>query len=321
MTPSRVKVNGIELAVTTAGPPDGPMVLLLHGFPECAHGWSRQVGPLAEQGYFCVVPDQRGYATSDKPPRVADYAVGHLVADAEGLIDHFGRARCHVVSHDWGGVVGWTLAAERPERVASLTAMNIPHPRVFARFLRTPGQLARSWYIFALQLPWLPEWRMRRDGYDVLVRTMFTHTVHRPYSPEDLAAYREAWGQPGALEGMVNWYRAAARRPTLPRAARVTVPTLIVFGEQDRALDARMAALSAELCDDVRLELLPDAAHFVQHDAPDAVNRFLREFLGAHRGAGGTTPDCASVALRTDEHPILAGEGSGAPPPTPLSPR
>jgi pimeloyl-ACP methyl ester carboxylesterase len=283
----RVATNGITLTVHTAGPLDGPMVLLLHGFPECAHGWSRQVPALAEAGYFCVVPEQRGYADSDRPPRVRDYRLEHLCADALGVADHFGRARFHVVSHDWGGVVGWSLALDHAPRVASFTALNIPHPGVMLRHLATPGQLRKSWYIFAFQLPWLAE---RLLTVDRLTRLMFANTVTKPFTEDDLAAYRAAWTAPGAIGSMVAWYRAIVRRPRLPRNDRVTRPAMVVFGQRDLALDWRMAPSSVDRCDAGELHLLPDAAHFVQHDAPAEVNRLLLDFLGRHRGEPGTGP-------------------------------
>ncbi|MCB9688236.1 MAG: alpha/beta hydrolase [Alphaproteobacteria bacterium] len=294
-TTRRVRTNGIELEVRTLGPEDGPMVLMLHGFPECAHGWMRQAPALAEQGWFCVLPDQRGYGRSDKPPRLRDYRMGVLVDDARGLIDAFGRPKAHVVCHDWGGAVGWTLATTHPERVATLSALNMPHPGVMARHLRTPKQLRRSWYMFAFLLPRLPERAMTRDDHAELVRALFANTVRKAYSPEDLAAYREVWSQPGALSAMLRWYRAALLRPTIPALTRCVVPTQIVFGQQDRALDWQMAVDSAALCDDVALHLIEDAAHFVQHDVPERVTRLLLDFLGAHPDDATRRPSAAST--------------------------
>ncbi len=274
----------------TAGDPANPAVVLLHGFPECAYGWVRQVPALVQAGWFCIAPDLRGYATSDRPTRVRDYAVDVLVADVLGVADHFGRARFHLVSHDWGGVLGWHAALDHAERVASFTAMNIPHPSVFQRHLRTWGQLKRSWYILAFQLPMLPESMLTVDR---LTGALFGNTTTKPFTAEDLAVYREAWRQPGAAAGMLAWYRAGARHPVTPKNKRVTRPSLVVFGQRDLALDWRMAEWSAERCDDVELRLLPDAGHFVQHDAPDQVNAFLLDFLARHRGEPGTAPSGA----------------------------
>ncbi len=288
MTPREVVTRGARLHVVTEGPEDGPMVLLLHGFPETSAGWRRQMPALAEAGWFCVAPDQRGYGRSDKPARTRAYRIGALVDDALAVIDAMGRRRCHVVGHDWGGMVAWWLALDHPERVASFSALNIPHPWVFSRWLFTSRQLLRSWYIFAMQLPWLPERSLSQDDHDPLVRVMFANSTAKPFTPEEVASWKEAWSRPGALSGMLAWYRAMARWPTFPRARRVSVPTRIVFGKQDLALDWRMAEDSAALCDDVQLTLIEEAGHFVQHDAPDRVNRILLDFLGTHREATGT---------------------------------
>ncbi|MCA9491972.1 MAG: alpha/beta hydrolase [Myxococcales bacterium] len=296
MITRRLATNGIELEVRTFGPEDGPMVLFLHGFPECAHGWMRQAPVLAEQGWFCVVPDQRGYGRSDKPRRVRDYRLDLLVADALGLLDVFGRTKAHVVCHDWGGAVGWTMATQHPERVASLSALNMPHPGVMARHLRTPGQLRRSWYMFAFLIPRLPERYLSRHDHERLVFGMRRNTVRDAYSPEDVAAYREAWSQPGALSAMIRWYKAALLRSPIPKRTRCVVPTQILFGQRDLALDWRMAEDSAALCDDVSLHLFEDAGHFPQHDLPEDVNRLLHTFLTAHpddatrRASAASTP-------------------------------
>lgn len=277
----RVATNGIELHVVTAGPEDGPMVLLLHGFPEAWFGWERQIGPLAARGKLVVVPDLRGYNTSDKPPRVRDYAVDVLTADVLGLLDAFGRRTATIVCHDWGGVLGWRLAIEHPERVERFCAMNIAHPSVLLRAsLTRPRQLARMWYVLALNLPSLPERTLARDRCDRLVRLMYANTVHKPFTADEIARYREAWEQPGALWSTLAWYRAALRHPRPLRSQRVTVPALIVWGRHDRAMGFELVAPSVALCDDAELVVIDDAAHFVQHDAPDRVNAALAAFIG-----------------------------------------
>lgn len=286
-TRHRVATNGVTLTVHTAGPVDGPLVLLLHGFPESADGWCRQLPALVEAGYFCVAPDLRGYVDSDRPPRVRDYRVDTLVADVLGLADHFGRARFHVVSHDWGGILGWWLALDHGPRVASFATLNIPHPRVMLRHVLTsPHQLRKSWYIFAFQLPFAD----RLLTPDRLTRVMFGNTTTKPFGPDEVARWREGWSAPGAAWSMIAWYRAVVRHPVLPRNDRVARPTLVIFGQRDLALDWRMAERSAARCDDVALHLLPDAGHFVQHDAAAEVNALLLDFLGRHRGEPGTGP-------------------------------
>ena len=276
----RVETNGIALHVVTAGPVDGPMVLLLHGFPEFWYGFRRQIAPLAAAGFRVVVPDQRGYGVSDKPRGLSAYRLRELGRDALGLIDAFDRDQAIVVGHDWGGAVAWWLAMEHPERVTHLVALNIPHPLAFLRGLATRTQLAKSWYMFFFQLPILPMWRLARADYQPLLDVLVKLSKPGSFTTEDLEVYRSAYRQPGALRGMLAWYRAAFQRPPLPmRTPRVHVPTLIIWGRNDRALGEELAHGSLRYCDDVRLELVDDAGHFVALDASDEVNRQLLAFL------------------------------------------
>lgn len=279
---------GIRLHAVAAGPAGGEPVFLLHGFPEFWYGWRQQIAPLAAAGFRVLAPDQRGYNASDKPPRVRDYALDRLADDVEAALDALGVARAAVVGHDWGAAVGWWLALTRPRRVTRLAVVNVPHPTAFVRTLVSDvGQVLRSWYMFAWQLPRLPKWSMRRNDFRALVGAMRGTSRPGAFTDADFDAYRRAWAQPGALTGMVNWYRAAFRSGLpLPRDPRVRVPTLIVWGARDRFLQARLAKASAGYCDDVRLHLLPRATHWVQHEEPERVNRLLAEFLAAAPPAG-----------------------------------
>ncbi len=287
----RVPVQGITLRVVEAGPEDGPLVVLLHGFPEFWFGWRKQIPALARAGYRVWVPDQRGYGDSDKPPRVADYAVATLARDVTGLIDAAGAERAAaVVGHDWGAAVAWWVGIAHPERLERLVILNVPHPsrRVMRAAIRKrPRQLLMSWYIFAFQLPWLPERLLGREDGRLLAANLRGKTPES-ITREDRNRYREVWRIPGALTGMVNWYRAMLRHP--PRASgssRVTVPTLILWGEQDRYLSKELGPLSLERCDHGRLVTFPDAGHWLQHDEPTGVNDELLSFL---RKAGGMGP-------------------------------
>ena len=277
-----VETAGIRLHLVEAGPPDGAPVVLLHGFPEFHFGWRHQIGALAAAGYRVLAPDQRGYNLSDKPRGLAAYSLDVLVADVAALLDGAGHERAFVVGHDWGGAVAWWLAVTRPERVAGLVAINVPHPAVMRRFLRHDrAQRRRSRYIFLFQLPWLPEYRLGRNDFAALERALTATSRPGTFSPDDLERYRAAWRQPRALTGMLNWYRAALRRPPRrPASVRVTVPTLIVWGERDRFLHKAMAAPSAALCDRAEVEMIPGATHWVQHEEPAKVNRLLLEFFG-----------------------------------------
>ena len=270
---------GVRLHVVEAGPADGPVVVLLHGFPEFWYGWRRQIGPLARAGWRVWAPDQRGYNLSGAPRGVAAYDVDRLADDVEALIDAAGVASAAVIGHDWGAVVGWWLALRSPGRVGRLAVLNVPHPLAYKRFLpRSPRQMLKSWYVGFFQLPALPELGLRQLGTRALTLTSASGT----FSDADLARYRAAWARPGRARGMISWYRALARRlgglqlddPT------VRVPTLIAWGADDAFLDVRLATRSAAYCADVRLHVLDGVSHWVQHEAAETVNALLLDFLG-----------------------------------------
>ncbi len=277
-----IVVNGIRLHLVTAGPSQGRPVLLLHGFPEFWFGWRRQIPALARAGYRVIVPDQRGYNLSDKPKGVKAYALDKLVADTLGLLDALGYDKVNLAGHDWGAAVAWTFAMQHPQRLHRLGILNVPHPAVMLNFLRRgdPEQWRRSWYIFAFQLPWLPEALLRARNWRNLERVLRGSGKIHTFSKEDIAEYKKAWSQPGAMTAMLNWYRAMLRhRPKLPKDMHVRVPTLILWGMQDVALSHRMARLSLDYCTDGKLVLFEDATHWVQHDEVEEVNQWLIEFF------------------------------------------
>ncbi|MDF1562768.1 MAG: alpha/beta fold hydrolase [Deltaproteobacteria bacterium] len=289
----RISVGELELHVVLAGPEEGPLVVLLHGFPELWYAWRLQIGPLAAAGYRVAVPDLRGYGESDKPEGVEAYSRPRLTADVAELIAALGYERAHVVGHDWGGAVAWMVAMYRPEVVERLVILNAPHPRAFAKHLRRPGQLARSWYMFFFQLPWLPEALIRAGDYR-LIRRVLHDEARRPggFSEADVERYVEAAARPGALTASINYYRSAIRdswrsifRPPRPesgdrRDRTVRAPTLVIWGEQDSFLTPPVADPGTRWVPDLRVERLPSAAHWVQVDEPERVNALLLEHLG-----------------------------------------
>lgn len=277
-----VATNGIRLRVEQHGPADGPLAILLHGFPESSFGWRHQVGPLAEAGYRVWVPDQRGYNTSDKPKGVANYALEELTKDAIGLIDAAGRGRASLVGHDWGGIVAWWAALTRPHRVERLAILNAPHPVAMQRHLmRDPKQMLRSWYVAYFQLPRVPEALFRRRDWKAAEAALVGTSRPGTFTASDLAEYRRAWSQPGAFRAMIHWYRAAVRhRPVRPADPIVRIPTLIIWGVRDRFLRESLAHESVAHCEGGRLERIDEATHWVQHEEPERVNRLLLDFLG-----------------------------------------
>jgi pimeloyl-ACP methyl ester carboxylesterase len=276
-----IETNGIKLHVVMAGPKDGQPVLLLHGFPEFWYGWNQQIPALAEAGYRVIVPDQRGYNLSDKPKGVKAYAMDTLVADVLGVVDALGYQKVNLIGHDWGGLVAWVSAIQYPERLRKLGILNAPHPAVMANFLRRgdPEQLRRSWYMFAFQIPWLPEYFLRKNDWRNAVRVLRGSGKPHTFKKEDISEYKKAWAQPGAMTAMLNWYRAIFYRPRETRGTRVKVPALLLWGMQDVALSHRMARLSLDYCEDGRLVFFEEATHWVQHDEAKNVIALLLEFL------------------------------------------
>jgi pimeloyl-ACP methyl ester carboxylesterase len=276
----RLRAGTIELHAVAAGPPDGRLVVLLHGFPEFWYGWRRQIAPLAAAGLRVLVPDQRGYNLSDKPAGVAAYALDTLADDVLGLADALGRGRFAVVGHDWGGVVAWHLAARNPERVERAAVLNGPHPATVRAFMRAhPSQALRSWYAGFFQAPLLPEWTLGAADFAWLRASLDRTSRPGAFSDEDLRRYRAAWARPGALTAMLNWYRALPRFAGPSPSGRIRVPVRVVWGDRDPFLDRGLVEAGLALCDRGEAFHLPEATHWVQHEEPERVNRLLVEFL------------------------------------------
>lgn len=282
----------LHLHVTEAGPADGTPVLLLHGFPEWWYGWRRVIPALARTGYRVIVPDQRGYAGSDRPRHAAAYALPNLVADMVAVIDQLGSGRVHLVGHDWGGAVAWALATAHPDRVRTLTVVNCPHPRVLRRALgRDLEQTRRSWYMGLFQLPWLPE---RLLSHGAAERALRDTSAPGTFSDDELALYRQhAWATPKHLHGPLGWYRAARFGGFPP--GRVNVPTVLVWGTADHALGTSLCAPSLERCDDARLVPIEGCSHWVPAERPDALLSTLQQHFGDH---GGVDPFVYKIVPR-----------------------
>jgi pimeloyl-ACP methyl ester carboxylesterase len=272
-----IEVNGVRLHCMVEG--EGPLVVLLHGFPETSRAWRKQMPALAKR-FRVVAPDLRGFGASDKPKGIAAYRASVVADDIVALIRSFGAERAHVVGHDWGGGVAWTVAILYPEAVDRLVVLNCPHPLVMQRALRSNWtQIRKSWYIFAFQLPWLPEWSFRRDGAkglkDALRRTAKRQDT---FSDADLDEYARAFSAPGAATSAINYYRAAARS----RVARgkIKAPTLLIWAEDDFALGNELTRGMDGLFETPpRIEYVPETSHWVMEERPEVVNRLLLEFL------------------------------------------
>ena len=286
----------------------GPLVILLHGFPEFWYSWRRQIPVLAEAGFRVVTPDMRGYNLSDKPRGVAKYRVELLARDVERLSRALGAERAAVVGHDWGAAVAWAFAMRYPERFERLAILNVPHPATFATGLFRPAQLLRSYYIFAFQIPALPEATIRAGNFRAIRRIFRDDPVNKSaFTDEDIQRYVEALAQPDALTSAINYYRALFR--TNPLAARrdlavIEKPVQVIWGRRDRALGVELSRPPQEWVPNLDYHLIPDASHWVQNDQPERVNElllgFLRPVLGTSQGqstATGGNDATAATAL------------------------
>ena len=270
-----VDANGLRFEILEAGSGDR-LALLLHGFPEHAVSWRHQIPHLAALGYRVWAVNQRGYGQTTRPPNVADYALQHLIADVAALIDASGARTVTLVGHDWGAMVAWCVAATRARPLERLVIMNVPHPLCFRAALKHWRQRRKSWYIALFQLPRLPE-RLLTANNAAAVRRMFAG-LRLP--PDILATYTAQITRPGAATAMLNWYRAARHPAALPDvSATVETPTLIIWGENDVALDLICLEGTERYVRHLTVERLPGISHWVQQAAPETVNRLLTAFL------------------------------------------
>ncbi len=262
------------------------LVILLHGFPECWYSWRHQLPVLGER-YHVFAPDMRGYNLSDKPPGVKQYRIELLVEDVVDLIHYFGKEKAAIVAHDWGAAVAWALAQRRPDVVSKLVTMQVPPPAAWrANF--TLRQLRHSWYMFFFQLPRLPEWWARANDF-ARVEKMYKETSIRrgAFTNEDIAVYKEALRQPGALTSSINYYRAnvfrslqRGRVETFKTKGGIRVPTLFIYGEHDVAiLPETVRGLERFIDAPYREIRISDSGHWVQNEAIGEVNAALLEFL------------------------------------------
>jgi len=283
LTHQHIETNGIKLHVVTAGDPSAEPIFLLHGFPETWQCWDHQIPFLVENGYYVIAPDQRGYNLSDKPEGVQNYRIDILAQDIIGLIEAMGYEKVYLGAHDWGAAVAWQIATHHPQYLKKCAILNVPHPSIvtadFRRF--NLKQIARSWYMFFFQIPLFPEWFARQnDWWDAALLRKSSHPD--TFTEEEIAHYKDAWSQPNAMRSMINWYRAAFRYSIFsgtPSKGSITVPILMLWGEQDIALGKHLAKRSIQLCNDGELIFFPDATHWITHDEPATVSQHFTEFF------------------------------------------
>lgn len=273
-----IATNGIQLHYVTQG--DGPLMLMLHGFPEFWYSWRHQIPEFAKD-HKVVALDLRGYNLSDKPTEPSAYVLSELIQDIRGVITGLGYDRCTLVGHDWGGAIAWCFAYDHSELLEQLIVLNIPHPAKFAAGLQMPQQILRSSYIAFFQLPMLPEAILQWNDYEAIATGLQTSAYNKSaFSATDLEQYKTAASRRGALTAMLNYYRHGFKGGLLNRKWGVLrVPTLMIWGEKDVALGIELTYGTGEYVENLRLRYIPDAGHWVQQEKPELVNTYIRDFL------------------------------------------
>ncbi len=278
-------VNNLRLHYVCAG--DGALVILLHGFPEFWYSWRHQI-PVLAQRFRVVAPDMRGYNQSEKPVGVSNYRIEALMEDLASLIKELGEEKAVIVAHDWGGGVAWPFAAHYPEMVERLIILNCPPPAVLMRHLMSNrAQLRRSYYMFLFQLPLLPEMALRFRDYEMIERAFRGWAIDKSaFSDHDITMFKTAAAKPGALTGGINYYRAAFRAFLRSRARgdkggpKVKCPTLVIWGEEDRALGKELTYdFHREVEGPLEIKYIPHCSHWVQQERPTEVNSYIMDFL------------------------------------------
>jgi pimeloyl-ACP methyl ester carboxylesterase len=290
-----VQANGLRFHVATCG--DGErLALCLHGFPESWYSWRHQLPLLAQLGYRGWAPDLRGYGQTERPAHLADYAIERLLDDVAGLIDASGARSTLLIAHDWGAVIAWYFAMRQPRALERLVIMNVPHPAVMERVIRTPRQLLRSWYVLVFQMPGLPEFFLGA-AHARAVGDIFRNMAvdKRRFPDEVLQVYRDNAAEPGALTAMINYYRALVRGGGANRQRRlgypvIDVPTLMIWGENDAALGKETTYGTDVYVRELTLRYLPNVSHWVQQEAPEVVNAMLSAWL-----TGQTVPEAGEA--------------------------
>jgi len=275
-----VQANGLRFRAMADGPASGEMVILLHGFPEGAESWSKQIDSIARGGALAVAPDMRGYGLSDAPSEVDDYRIDHLVEDVAGIVRAFGRPSAHVAGHDWGAMVAWFFADQHPEMTKSLTVLSVGHPAALAEATnQDEDQKERSRYVGLFLLEGKAELVLSEDDFRRL-RRMFGEAVPRGA----IEHFVRSLTRPGRLTAGLNYYRANLSRDNwwagLRRDVKVNAPTTLLWGDQDPALGRLQAEKTGEyMTGDYRLEVLEGAGHWLQFERPDEVGLSLRKAI------------------------------------------
>ncbi|CAH1782502.1 unnamed protein product [Owenia fusiformis] len=287
-----LQLKDVKLHYVANGDKSKPLMLCLHGFPEFWYSWRHQLKEFSKD-FRVVALDNRGYGDSDKPEEIAEYSLLKLTNDVKEVIERLGYKSCVLVGHDWGANIAWVFTIRFPSLVDKLIIMNVPHPKVFIPYIREHReQYVKSWYVFFYQLPYLPEHFLSAFDFGALKGTFLGKTAgvvnKEHFTKEDMDAYLYVFSQPGAFTGPVNYYRALLRqwpytkKPSASKGPTIdipNVPVLVVWGDQDGALEADMAKLSGNYVNNFTLKFVRGCSHWVQQEEPIIVNDIMRTFL------------------------------------------
>jgi pimeloyl-ACP methyl ester carboxylesterase len=273
----RLDVRGFTFDGIAAGPADGPLVLLLHGWPQFAESWAPVAEELAAAGYRAVAIDQRGYSPGARPLEVDAYALGELVADVAAFAEALGRDRFHLVGHDWGAIVGWAFAAAHPERLASYVSLATPHPSALVRArAEDPDQQAKSAYVDFFRLPGGVAEKALLAADAARLRAVYGGIV----GPDEVDTNVRRLSEPGALTAVLNWYRAFGFDDSV---GKTPVPTRYLWGDQDLALGERAAHATVDFAlGPYRFDVFEGVSHWIVDEVPERVAAAVREHLDAY---------------------------------------
>lgn len=281
-----IHVGNLKMHYVASG--EGPLMVMIHGFPEFWYSWRHQIPAMSER-FRVIAPDMRGYNQTEKPLGIGNYKLSVLMEDVRGLIEALGEKKAVIVAHDWGGAVAWSFAMSYPEMTEKLIVMNCPPPRVMMKHvMRNPSQLRRSYYMFLFQIPFLPEIALRLGNYRLIEKAFRGWAIDKSaFSDEDIRFYKEAASKPFAMTCAINYYRAAFRYPSnlplLMNMGKVKCPTLVIWAEEDKALGKEMTYdFKNEVEGPLTIEYIPKCSHWVQQEKPYEVNGHLRSFLSEY---------------------------------------
>ncbi len=261
------------------------LVVLLHGWPEFWYSWRLQIPALAEAGFTVVAPDLRGFNLSDKPKGVDQYTMDKVGKDIYELVVKLGFDKAYIVGHDWGGAVAWHIALHYPNLVEKLAVLNCPHPGIFIKNLTSnPAQLLKSWYMLFFQIPFIPEFFISNNLKNFFIKAFRDWSYNKSvFSDEHIGRYVMAYSEPDAVTTSINYYRAGLRlsaKGVSKQSRKVQAPTLMIWGENDRALGKELTEGTEKYIDNTfDLKFIPQCSHWVQQDASTEVNDYLISFF------------------------------------------